>query len=43
MFGYSGGELFITLFIVIAILTARFWPALGEKIVLLLSGGGRRP
>jgi hypothetical protein len=42
MFGFNGGELFIILFIVVAILSARFWPALGERIVLLLSGSGPR-
>lgn len=42
MFGYTGGEIFIIAFIVVAILTARFWPVLGERLVLLFGGRDRR-
>jgi hypothetical protein len=34
------GEVFVIAFIVSTILTARFWPVLGERIALLLGGEG---
>lgn len=43
MFDLTAGELFVTGFILLAILTARFWPVLGEQVALILSGEGRNP
>lgn len=43
MLGLTGGELFVIGFIVLAILTARFWPILGERIALFLGGESRKP
>ncbi|HYO94132.1 MAG TPA: hypothetical protein VER33_06455 [Polyangiaceae bacterium] len=40
MFALTGGELFIIAFIIAAILSARYWPTFGERLVLLL---GRHP
>lgn len=40
VFALTGGELFIIAFIIGAILSARYWPSLGERLVLLL---GRHP
>ncbi|HEY4104045.1 MAG TPA: hypothetical protein VGM44_09145 [Polyangiaceae bacterium] len=38
MFGLSGGEIFIVAFVTVAVVSARYWPALGERIVVRLSG-----
>ncbi|HEY3497550.1 MAG TPA: hypothetical protein VGK73_22790 [Polyangiaceae bacterium] len=38
MFGLSHGELGIVLWIVVAIVTARFWPKAGEWAVRRLGG-----
>jgi hypothetical protein len=39
VFGLSHGELAIVTWIVIAIVSARFWPKMGEWVVRRLSGG----
>lgn len=42
MLGLTGGEMFVIAFIVAAILSARFWPKLGERLVLMLAGSRPR-
>lgn len=37
MFGLNGGELGLIIFIVAAILSARYWPKMGERIALSLT------
>ncbi|HEX3777712.1 MAG TPA: hypothetical protein VHV51_24755 [Polyangiaceae bacterium] len=37
MFGLSGGEIFIVAFVTVAVVSARYWPALGERIAVRLS------
>jgi hypothetical protein len=39
MFGLSGGELFIVLFILLAVVSAPLWPRLGAAVYLKLRGG----
>ena len=34
MFGLNGGEFALVAFIVAAILTARYWPRIGERVAL---------
>jgi hypothetical protein len=43
MFGLSGGEVFIVAFVTVAVVSARYWPALGERIAVRLSGGSAAP
>lgn len=38
MFALSHGELFIVAFVVIAVVSARYWPRLGERLALMLAG-----
>jgi hypothetical protein len=38
MFGLTHGELFIVTFVVFAVVSARFWPKLGERIALMAAG-----
>jgi hypothetical protein len=38
MFGMTHGELFIVTFVVVAVVSARYWPKLGERIALMLAG-----
>jgi len=40
--GLSFGELFVIGFIVVAILSARYWPLLGERAALFFSGTRER-
>lgn len=42
MLGLTGGEIFVIAFIVGAILSARFWPLLGERLVALFARSERR-
>ncbi|MFZ5891708.1 MAG: hypothetical protein ACOY0T_11695 [Myxococcota bacterium] len=42
MFGLNAGELGLVIFIVAAILSARYWPKLGERIALALSREGEK-
>jgi hypothetical protein len=42
MFDLNSGELFVVLFILIAVVSAPLWPALGEWIALRLAGRGRK-
>ena len=43
MLGLSFGEAFVSGFIVVAILSARYWPLFGERLALFLGGTrGRR-
>jgi len=37
--GLSLGEATIVVFVVVAVLSARFWPRLGERIAVKLWGG----
>jgi hypothetical protein len=37
VFGLNGGELGLVIFIVAAILSARYWPKMGERIALSLT------
>ena len=39
MFGLSGGEIFIVAFVTIAVVSARYWPAVGERVAVRLGGG----
>jgi hypothetical protein len=34
----TGGELFVVLFITLAVLSAGYWPRLGELVVFAVSG-----
>jgi hypothetical protein len=43
VFGFSGGEWFIVAFVTVAVVSARYWPAFGERIAVRLSGGGTAP
>jgi hypothetical protein len=38
--GLSLGEATIVVFVVVVVLSARFWPQLGERIAVKLWGGG---
>ena len=40
--GLTSGELFIVLFILIAVVSAPLWPRLGAAVYLKLSGGSQR-
>ncbi|MEP7050502.1 MAG: hypothetical protein ABJB12_09130 [Pseudomonadota bacterium] len=37
-FGLSGGEFSIVAFVTVMVVSARYWPAFGERIALRLSG-----
>jgi hypothetical protein len=37
VFGLSSGELFVVLFILIAVVSAPYWPRAGERIAAALS------
>gem|GEM_PF-1400599 len=37
VFGLNGGEWFIVAFVTVMVVSARYWPALGERIALRLS------
>lgn len=41
VFGLSGGEIFIVAFVTIAVVSAKYWPALGERIAVRLGGGSK--
>jgi hypothetical protein len=38
VFGLSGGEWFIVAFVTVMVVSARYWPAFGERIALRFSG-----
>jgi hypothetical protein len=40
MLGLTSGEMFVVAFIVIAVVTAPFWPRLGEAIAGMLARDG---
>lgn len=40
MFGLSYGELGLVAFMVVAIVSARFWPRMGEWVARRFSGNG---
>lgn len=42
MLGLTVGEFGLVAFIVLAIITARYFPALGQRLVLLVVGGGAK-
>lgn len=42
MLGLTGGELFIVVFVTLAVVSARFWPELGARLAERLSGAGPR-
>ncbi|HLV65766.1 MAG TPA: hypothetical protein VKY73_08125 [Polyangiaceae bacterium] len=42
MFGLTHGELVVIGFVVFAVLTARYWPLMGERLALLIASGRRR-
>jgi hypothetical protein len=42
MFGLTSGELFIVLFILVAVVSAPLWPRLGAAVYLKLFGGSAR-
>jgi hypothetical protein len=41
VFGMNGGEMFLVAFVTVAVVSARYWPALGERIAVRLVGGAR--
>jgi hypothetical protein len=41
MLGMTGGELFVVVFIVVAVVSAPWWPRLGGVIAIVLAG--KRP
>jgi hypothetical protein len=43
LFGLSGGEFFIVAFVTIAVVSARYWPVLGERILVRLGGAHDLP
>lgn len=43
MFGLNGGEWFIVAFVTVMVVSARYWPALAERIAVRLSGGSATP
>jgi len=43
VFGLTGGEWFIVAFVTVMVVSARYWPALGERIALRLSGPSAAP
>ena len=38
--GLTAGELFVVAFITVAVLSAGWWPRLGEALMVALSGSG---
>jgi hypothetical protein len=38
VFGLSGGEWFLVAFVTVMVVSARYWPAFGERIALRFSG-----
>jgi hypothetical protein len=38
VFGLNGGEWFIVAFVTVMVVSARYWPALGERIGVRLGG-----
>ena len=38
MFGLNGGEWFIVAFVTVMVVSARYWPALAERIAVRLGG-----
>ena len=43
MFGLTHGELFIVTFVVVAVVSARYWPKLGERAALMRAGKSAEP
>jgi hypothetical protein len=43
VFGLTGGEWFIVAFVTVMVVSARYWPALAERIALRLSGASAAP
>jgi hypothetical protein len=43
VFGLNGGEWFIVAFVTVMVVSARYWPAFGERIALRLSGAAAEP
>ena len=43
VFGLNGGEMFLVVFVTVAVVSARYWPALGERIAVRLVGGAVPP
>ncbi|MES1172960.1 MAG: hypothetical protein ABUL62_01435 [Myxococcales bacterium] len=39
MFGLNGGEWFIVAFVTVMVVSARYWPAVAERIAVRLGGG----
>ena len=39
MLGLTNGELFVIIFILVMVVSAPWWPALGEAIALRITGG----
>jgi hypothetical protein len=37
VFGLNGGEWFIVVFVTVMVVSARYWPAFGERIALRFS------
>ncbi len=41
MLGLTSGELFVILFILVMVVSAPWWPALGEAIAVRIAGGDK--
>jgi hypothetical protein len=42
-FGLTGGEFSIVAFVTVMVVSARYWPAFGERIAVRLSGAAPDP
>jgi hypothetical protein len=43
VFGLNYGEWFIVTFVTVMVVSARYWPAFGERIAVRLSGSAAEP
>lgn len=41
MLGLTSGEWFVIIFILVMVVSAPWWPALGEAIAMRIAGGGK--
>jgi hypothetical protein len=43
VFGLNYGEWFIVVFVTVMVVSARYWPAIGERIAVRLNGSAAEP
>jgi hypothetical protein len=43
VFGLNFGEMLIVTFVTVMVVSARYWPAIGERIAVRLSGPAAQP